>query len=367
MGRNALTRSLKIVGVFWLIMAWILHGRLPLKQAFTRDEGDSRTKAFQYRFVHRLHASDLNLDRFFRDFASKKLPVIISFTDLIDFQRHYGKNKDRSSSIHTNPFHNMTRKTIDEICGDVRVRMTRTGGSSDEWAGLKFAQGEAFLLHEVLQTNFFEGMEESVYGLFDFSLPEGCPALLDEQFIVPKYIAQDLMQNVHPSYSLYYRDAWPSLFRGRRGSRGKLHKDAAGTSFWMYQIEGRKEWRLLSFGKGNPTATKWPESLNLFNNEPIIYNAVLSPGEMIIVPGNFPHQVLNVDDSLSLAGNVISAFELDSAKREVGMDVQGMPEYYLQLLQHLLYNESIVNKETDSSCSDLPWKIFKRQWHSLSI
>lgn len=352
MKRIALTRSvLTNGGIVWLIVAGMMYMRLPQHDV---PVGDGRTmsraniRSFRYQPVERVHAPTMG--RFLADFASKELPVIISFE----------QNSD-------NPFINVSRETIEEMCGDVQVRMTSTGGSSDDWAGLRFEHGESHELRTVLGPSFFKSVDDSLYGLFDFSLPDSCPAFLEKYFIVPKYISQDLMQCVSPAREVYYRDAWPSLFRGRSGSRGKLHKDAAGTSFWMYQIEGRKEWRLLRFEGRNPTSAKWPEALDLFDEEPIVYQAILSPGELIIVPGNFPHQVLNVDNTIALAGNVITAFELESSRREVGTDTKNMPQYYLQLLNDLFKNETIVEKRIDPYGRHLPWKKFKSQWSSISV
>ena len=61
--------------------------------------------------------------------------------------------------------------------------------------------------------------------LFDWSLPQHCPGLLDE-FVVPSYFCADLLQRT-PEGSLL-RESWPSLFIGPRCSRCAVHVDAYG-------------------------------------------------------------------------------------------------------------------------------------------
>lgn len=52
--------------------------------------------------------------------------------------------------------------------------------------------------------------------LFDWSLPQHCPSLLDE-LVVPRHFAGDLLQRA--TRGTLYREAWPSLFIGPAGSR----------------------------------------------------------------------------------------------------------------------------------------------------
>ena len=61
--------------------------------------------------------------------------------------------------------------------------------------------------------------------LFDWSIPQHCPSLLDE-FVVPSPFSGDLLQHTPPGSLL--REAWPSLFIGPRGSRCGVHVDAYG-------------------------------------------------------------------------------------------------------------------------------------------
>jgi hypothetical protein len=67
-------------------------------------------------------------------------------------------------------------------------------------------------------------MQEKGY-LFDWSLPSNVPELCEE-LRIPEYFSKDWLQCL-PEGTLF-RDAWPSLFVARKGTRSGLHVDTFG-------------------------------------------------------------------------------------------------------------------------------------------
>ena len=67
-------------------------------------------------------------------------------------------------------------------------------------------------------------MKERGY-LFDWSLPSNVPDLCRE-LRVPEYFADDWLQGLPEGTR--FKDAWPSLFVARRGTRSGLHIDTFG-------------------------------------------------------------------------------------------------------------------------------------------
>jgi histone arginine demethylase JMJD6 len=43
-----------------------------------------------------------------------------------------------------------------------------------------------------------------------------------------------------------YANSWPSLFIGARGTFSPLHIDSFNSNFWMFVVEGEKQWTLFS-------------------------------------------------------------------------------------------------------------------------
>jgi hypothetical protein len=75
-------------------------------------------------------------------------------------------------------------------------------------------------------TKTSDGVDDIASYLFDWGLPGQVDEMLEEEFHVPRLFAGDLLQCLPPG-SLF-RDAWPSLFVGPKGTRSGLHVDSFG-------------------------------------------------------------------------------------------------------------------------------------------
>lgn len=105
-------------------------------------------------------------------------------------------------------------------------------------------------------------------------------------------------------------------YLGPAGSKTRLHTDVIRSNSWSAQIAGRKEWKLLD-----------PKYSSLVENEQgichmqdfeqsesakeLITHIVQYPGQIFYVPANWHHQVLNLDNSLSINHNWVDSSGLN--------------------------------------------------------
>jgi hypothetical protein len=257
-------------------------------------------------------------------------------------------------------FADMSVANIEAVCGRKQVSVARRNAQYDpgQWAGIKWSgDGELkSVLAKLLRDA--DGGNDTALGVFDWSLAKHCPELLERHLRVPKFFAQDYMQRVPPALPLNYRDSWPSLFVGRNGTFGGLHKDVFGSAFWQYVVQGEKEWHIVDatdgrsfFGARARTAVAH-------------WHDVVRPGEMVYIPGNSAHQVRNVGNTVSLAGNFISRGNLESVRAEVFKD--SSPGSYYRQLQTSLLAPGAIDLSVDAAVGDMPWRTFKTQWEGVA-
>eukprot|EP00944_MAST-04C_sp_MAST-4C-sp1_P002140 g2140.t1 len=167
---------------------------------------------------------------------------------------------------------------------------------------------------------------------------------------------QDFLQRVPPNVPLRYRDSWPSLFIGRNNSFGGLHVDVFGSAFWQYVIDGKKEWHIMS-----PVADFLADysffERNGVESNVVHFHGVVNAGEFIFIPGNCPHQVKNIGNTVAIAGNVVSTTEMNSMRKEIsGSD----REYYMELQNTLLLET--FDRSIDPSRGDMSYAEYKEQY-----
>ena len=281
--------------------------------------------------------SSLSLESFFELYEKTHTPVIIE-----DYGYCFGS---------------MTVENIDRICGRKTVPIKRRTDEPGAWGGLEVGEFRTETLREALGTILNPAAQDStnfsdvhnVIGVFDWSLVTYCPELLSTSFVVPKYFAQDFLQRVPPDQKLKYRDAWPSLFVGLDGSASAPHEDSFGSAFWQYVVRGAKEWRVV-------------ENLrraDLFQGI-AHYRGTVREGELIYLPGGVTHQVKNLGNTVSLAGNFLGPGEMElggSCAAEIAM----APEYpeYQEVTKAVLRPGFDFN--VDLGLGDMAWRDFKTQ------
>jgi len=158
--------------------------------------------------------------------------------------------------------------------------------------------------------------------------------LLDD-FEVPDLFPNDFFDLVNPHSKPPFR--WWSIGPKRSGTT--VHNDPLGTAAWNAVTSGRKRWVLFEpqvpvrVAKGKDVinkATEDDEAIMYFDfllprikaKHPDIrvYEGIQGPGEVIFVPGDWWHGVLNLEDCVAVTQNFVGYDNFDSvwirARRE---------------------------------------------------
>ena len=180
---------------------------------------------------------------------------------------------------------------------------------------------------------------------------------------VPRYFAHDFLQRTR--YTHAFTASWPSLFVAAPHTRSSLHVDQWQGNFWMAMVKGTKRWTLFhaddvglcspdysrgtldpafphlhvmddarrrakreegthpaasesEFASGSGSESGSGDGTRFGGPYPFLpyarrWDVDLGPGEVLFVPGGFPHVVHNLDVTVSFAGNYVDESNLDRA------------------------------------------------------
>jgi len=117
-----------------------------------------------------------------------------------------------------------------------------------------------------------------------------------------------------------YGYPYKGLFISGKGSRTRLHKDPFVSNAVLCQFYGQKEIFLYSpekekdvMNNGDFVDVKNPDHSKFSNFSSITpdYEDVLSPGEIILFPSGWFHDVTSLSDSISITWNFLHATQID--------------------------------------------------------
>ncbi|KAH9185893.1 hypothetical protein AeNC1_012130 [Aphanomyces euteiches] len=207
--------------------------------------------------------------------------------------------------------------------------------------------------------------------LHDVSLAAFCPKLL-ESLVIPKYFAVDALQRVCTKNSAY----WPSLFIGNNHTTSGLHVDWGSTAAWMGLLQGQKRWRIAQPSErpflyervqdGSPAKF----DVDLFDPDleahPLmqhahIYEGVLEAGEVIFIPADSPHQVVNLDMTIAVAMNFVDGGNIDAHREFVRYQLMETDNAVVSKhLQRALDSLTEISIPQDVEPISLPFTLFKQ-------
>lgn len=111
------------------------------------------------------------------------------------------------------------------------------------------------------------------------------------------------------------RPAWTWMFVGPSGTGTALHLDTMGSSAWNALLSGGKEWRILSPERSTRAGLLDPA---VAGEHPAVgdfeYRCTQRPGDLIVVPGGWAHEVVNVGDTVSITGNFVNASNIHTVE-----------------------------------------------------
>ena len=258
--------------------------------------------------------------------------------------------------------------TFVKHCGDrgVKPAAYEKEEAPSRWGGMVPAWGD----DATMKLSEFVALNDTRAYLHDWALPTNCPELFEAfpQFRIPRYFANDYVQSVE--HTTRYREDWPSLFVGPKGSQTGIHADSLGSPAWMLQLKGRKRWRIV---KANYSALLYPTAhsyaLDLFEPDfkkhrlaglVDVQEVVLEAGDVLFVPGGALHAVENLDDTVAISSNYVDFISLNDSLAALAQ--QGTADeaayYFFRELQRQKMNGALPEYPPNR---EVGWREFKHQ------
>ncbi|KAL1512123.1 hypothetical protein AB1Y20_005392 [Prymnesium parvum] len=215
-----------------------------------------------------------------------------------------------------------------------------------KWAGLRFENGAALGVRDLPGLiDAQDGGRLAGVMLFDSPCNHTCPAMLrraaddaaPDRLAAPRFFPRDFEVALGGAKGegLWRKGGrpWddPDVFVSKAGTTTHVHIDGHCTRFWMLQLSGRKLWRVLPpseighlAGVPNEKGTDthfladviFPEAeRNRDVNASLdavekMYEFILSPGELALIPENYAHAVHNLDDTAAMTYNFVDQANL---------------------------------------------------------
>uniref|UniRef100_A0AC34FDT9 JmjC domain-containing protein n=1 Tax=Panagrolaimus sp. ES5 TaxID=591445 RepID=A0AC34FDT9_9BILA len=101
-----------------------------------------------------------------------------------------------------------------------------------------------------------------------------------------------------------------------------LHEDVFRSYSWSYNVTGFKHWLILPMHRKAEFLQRYPEAEDFSKIPNIIEDfelieAIQAPGEIMVMPPGYYHQVLNMTECLSINHNTINAFNITTVYEEL--------------------------------------------------
>ncbi|CCQ94814.1 putative Transcription factor jumonji [[Clostridium] ultunense Esp] len=99
---------------------------------------------------------------------------------------------------------------------------------------------------------------------------------------------------------------WLWMFIGPTGSFTPLHIDVMMSSAWNALFSGTKKWRFLSPKLSIHSGLVPKELTQEFTNEEYEFTCIQHPGDVLITPSGWAHEVINEGNTIAVTGNFVN-------------------------------------------------------------
>eukprot|EP01065_Artemidia_motanka_P015526 TRINITY_DN19302_c0_g1_i1.p1 TRINITY_DN19302_c0_g1~~TRINITY_DN19302_c0_g1_i1.p1 ORF type:complete len:435 (+),score=87.10 TRINITY_DN19302_c0_g1_i1:60-1364(+) len=307
--------------------------------------------------VRRVHWTAMSYEEFVEEHAKAGRPVVLE--GLADLMRG------------PDPW---TPSWLANVCeGGPRLQPSvREIGEPRSWGGMEQAN-ESLSVREFIAAGLHQtaAADGRLQYIHDWPLIELCPGSL-VNFTIPKYFSGDLLQRL-PSTGgdlPAYRNSWPSLFMGPKGSRSALHRDSFASHFIMAHFHGRKRWRLFNASQREllyPTDEGAAFHVDAFADDPGFplarfatpFETTAGPGDVLFVPSQWLHAVHNLDDIVGASMNYVDGTNLQHSLRVIARTALKYERHRRLLRQFVLAMDRGMADRTHPA--DLSFVDFKLQ------
>ena len=306
--------------------------------------------------VPRVHCSELSLARFRREFCQRSAPVVIT-----GLGPHLTEDGEKGADLAWLRTHGGTKKVAVSL-ENAHVSSTLACKDTDVLNLNEHLDRVLKLDHPSLDPTDpgFGARDGDGTYLYDCAAPLKLPSVLGS-LRIPRYFAHDFLQRTR--YAHAFTASWPSLFVAAPHTKSSLHVDQWRGNFWMAMVKGTKRWTLfhaddaafcapdyargtldpafprlheMDEARAKASGSKVGESggekaggagqsaspfRGAFPFLPFArrWDVDLGPGEVLFVPGGFPHVVHNLGVTVSFAGNYVDESNLDAALRDMAL------------------------------------------------
>ncbi|KAL3943168.1 MAG: hypothetical protein SGBAC_002770 [Bacillariaceae sp.] len=333
--------------------------------------------SFLIRPIRRVKASEMTVEMFNTHFVHADLALPMIFED-----DSFDDSEWTPSSFIEQCGNLPIEDPEDEEVGEIHsVRQVYESLVGDQWAGLGVPDLQRHNITTLEDLLNAQGTPEGK-GLYlhDAPLYWHCPPKVDK-IKVPKYFPRNYdallwQPDDLGKTAVELEFQWPSIFISKAGTGSRLHSDSRMTRFYTQVLHGAKLWRVTPPSeywrlspKQNPKDAFYPTIFGADVIKPdfethehldgtLVYETVMKKGDVLFLPHGWPHQVLNVKESVMSAVNYYDSTVLDIAKQCLEYEEYETNDLYVIKAFFMPLDDPVFNDgdpEQDISWTDFLW------------
>ncbi|CAJ1936277.1 unnamed protein product [Cylindrotheca closterium] len=336
--------------------------------------------SFLIRPIRRVKASEMTVEEFNSKFvhADRALPIIFEDDNFDDSEWTPSSFIEQCGDI---PIEDSEDEELGEIHSVREVYESLVG---EKWAGLGVPDLDKHNIVTMEDLLNAQGTPEGK-GLYlhDAPLSWHCPPKVDK-IKVPKYFPRNYDALLWQPKDLgktavELEFQWPSIFISKAGTGSRLHSDSRMTRFYTQVLHGAKLWRVTPPSEywrldpqSNPETTFYPTIFGADIIEPdfekhehldgtLVYETIMKKGDVLFLPHGWPHQVLNVKESVMSAVNYYDSTVLDVAKQCLEFEEYETNDLYVIKAFFMPLDDPVFNDGDPEQ--DISWSDFLRGQH----
>lgn len=270
--------------------------------------------------IEKINMSDMTKEDFEKMYIRKGKPCIIR-----DAAKNWSCMRKWSNKYFMNKY------------GNAYFELTETYGSpdSDEWSAIAL---------QFKHYNHYMKMHKNdnipLYIFDENFATRSDTSQLTKDYEVPEWFREDIFDLCEESKKPPFR--W--IIIGPKRSGADMHHDELHAVAWNTLVYGKKRWLIFppeSFGKGEQpeleTGVNW--YVNCYDKHKHLdhYDIIQNPGETVVIPPNWWHCVINLEESVAISQNYLPPSEYEKAKEIIQKD---RPDIYDEI--ESLYKEKYL-------------------------
>lgn len=296
----------------------------PTKTGFLKSQRDRRIQAYNEFWARESqsdfpswNSSDLSRQAFSKEFEGSNIPCLINFENdkigCFEFlNQNWRQDLKKGNGISSNDTIGVNREWFLDTMGPDRPVPIRIQPSNQDTSIILDEDGRAMECRtqnlalqewvDLLDRADDKQLLLSNQYLKDWHLQlwlqsEGHPPVYD----FPSFFGHDLLNDFQTRF--YPNGDYRFCYWGPKGSCTSRHSDVLHSFSWSYNVVGTKEWTFY------PREHKNEDDNDESSQPPIVVRQ--RSGQVMFVPSQWQHQVVNLEETLSINHNWITVANMD--------------------------------------------------------